>query len=116
MLGAYREFSGTLRKSGPAEVEVRLDTDIKELPSDRAVTVLGWENRFLDNMISMLSGYDLAIARKNIRIGKTEMTGENHSVVVTGRNPGNKEFAVMFIATGVERSAAWSWPETPPLS
>ena len=27
------------------------------------------------------------------------MTGGNHSVVLTGRNPGNKEIAMMFIAT-----------------
>jgi aminopeptidase N len=98
MLGAYRELSKMLMRSGPAEVEVRLDTDIKELPSDRAVTVLGWGNRFLDSMISMLSGYDLELVRKNIRIGKTELTGGNYSLVVTGRNPWNKEFAVMFIA------------------
>jgi aminopeptidase N len=98
LFGAYQEFSKILRTSVPAEVEVRLDADIKELPSDRTVTVLGWENRFLDNMISILSGYDLALARKSIRIGKSEMRGENHSIVVTGRNPDNKEFAVMFIA------------------
>lgn len=98
MLDAYREFSEILRKSGSAEVEVRLDTDIKELPSDRAVTVLGWENRFLDNMISILLGYDLTLARKSIWLGKKEITGGNNSVVVAGRNPGNKEFAIMFIA------------------
>ena len=104
MLGAYKEFSGTLRKSGSAEVEIRLDTDIKELPSDRAVTVLGWENRFLDSMISTLSGYDLAVSRKNIRIGKTELKGGKHSVVLTGRNRGNNEFAVLFVATGAKEA------------
>jgi hypothetical protein len=104
MLHAYQEFSEGLAKSGPDEVEVMLDTDIKKLPSDRAVTILGWENRFLDSMVAALSGYDLAIARSSLRIGKTALTGENHSLVLTGRNPGKREMAMMFIATGLKKA------------
>ena len=104
MLRAYLELSKALGKSGPDEVIVALDVDIKELPSDRAVTVLGWENRFLDTMMPALSGYDLAFIRQGLRIGKAELTANNHSVVLTGRNPRNKEMAMMFIATGLKEA------------
>jgi len=50
---------------------------------------------------SALTGYDLVLDQKNLRISKTELTGKKHSVVLTGRNPGRKEMAVMFIATGL---------------
>ena len=101
ILRAYREFSQVLEKSGPDEVEVMLDKEIKRLPTDRAVTVLGWENLFLNEAISTLAGYDVKVGQKGLRIGKTDISIENHSVVLTGRNPGNREMAMMFIGTGL---------------
>ena len=101
MLHAYLEFSVALRKSGPDEVEVILDSEITELPSDRSVAILGWENSLLESVKSALTGYDLVLDQKNLRISKTELTGKKHSVVLTGRNPGRKEMAVMFIAAGL---------------
>ena len=101
MLRVYREFSQVLEMFGPDEVEVRLDKEIKRLPSDRAITVLGWENLFLNEVISTLAGYDVKVGLKDLRIGKTDIPMENHSVVLTGRNPDNKEMAMMFIGTGL---------------
>ncbi|NJD55064.1 MAG: M20/M25/M40 family metallo-hydrolase [Nitrospirae bacterium] len=98
---AYEELSSLLVRSGPDEVEVLPDSEIKEFPSDRSVTVLGRENRFFDKVVAALDGYDVAFIQKNLRIGKTEIPHENHSIVLTGRNPGNREMAVMFIGTGL---------------
>jgi hypothetical protein len=101
MLKAYRKFSSVLEKSGPDEVEVILDADIKEFPADRSVTVLGRENRFFDRVIAALAAYDVKLLQNNLLIGKTEIWSENHSVVLSGRNPENREMAVMFIGTGL---------------
>ena len=101
MLRAYREFSSLLGKSGPDEVEVVLDSEIQGFPADRSVTVLGRENHFFDAAVAALAGYDVAFGQKDLRIGKTEIPLENRSVVLTGRNPGNREMAVMFITTGL---------------
>ena len=101
MLKAYRNFSALLEKSGPDEVEVIPDTDIKEFPVDRSITVLGRENRFFDKGMTALAGYDVKAGQKNLCIGKTEIRNENHSVVLAGRNPDNREMAVMFIGTGL---------------
>ncbi len=102
LLSAYREFSSVLEKSGPDEMEVILDKEIKRLPVDRAVTVLGWENLFFNEAISTLSGYEVKLGPKGLRIDNTAVSMENHSVVLTGRNPGNREMSVMFIATDLK--------------
>jgi len=52
LLRVYMDFSLFLETFGPDEVEVKLDKEIKRLPSDRAITVLGWENLFLNEAIS----------------------------------------------------------------
>jgi hypothetical protein len=98
LLQAYREFANSLSNAGPDEVEISLDAEISRLPSDKAVVIVGWENRFFGKMVAALSPYDTAVDRKSIRIGKMEVPFENHSLVLTARNPANKETAMMFIA------------------
>ena len=98
LLGAYRSFAKALAGSGPDKVIVRLDSETDKLPTDRAVTVLGWENRFLEKVLPALNGYDIALAQTDVRINKTEIAKKNHAFVLTARNPESRDAAVMFIA------------------
>ncbi len=101
LLRAYREFAGSFINEGPEMVEIKLDTEVTELPSDCAVTVLGWENRFLKEAISALSGYGVILAQKSVHIGKYEIQKEKNSIVLTSRNPKNKDMALTIISTTV---------------
>jgi hypothetical protein len=104
VLQGYRDLSAALGMSGPDKVEVRLDNQMKELPVLSAVAVLGWENRFLKEVMSALSDYDVTIDSKGLRMGKAEIPRENHSVVLTARNPRDREMALMFIASGSSKA------------
>ncbi len=97
MLRAYRDLAKALGDSGPDEVELKLDNEVKKLPSDSAVVVLGWENRFLGRSQSAFSGYDVSLTQKNVAVGRTGIPRKNHSVVLAGSNPENIEFALVFI-------------------
>lgn len=99
LLSAYRRLAKTLESSGPDEVEVKFDTEVEKLPPDTAVTIMGWENRFLNSITSALSPYGVVMNQKGIRIEKTEIPRENHSVVLTARNPENKDMSWMLVAT-----------------
>ena len=99
LLQAYREFAGALGNSGPDEVKTILDTEISRLPSDQAVTIIGWENRFFDKVVSAVSPYGTTIDQKKAHLGNTEIPFENHSFVLTARNTENKDVALMFIAS-----------------
>jgi len=98
-LQAYRGLAQALSQSGPDRVEVRLDRDVEELPSDRAVTILGWENRFLSKIASTLSLYDVTIDQAGVHMGRTEIRRKNHSVVLTSRHPKNKDLSFILIAS-----------------
>jgi hypothetical protein len=99
LLQAYQRFSKSFSRSGPDEVEVRLDKEVEKLPSDRAVTILGWENRFYNKIVSALSGYDVMINQKGVQIGRVKIPRENNSVVLTARHPKNKGLSLIWIAT-----------------
>ena len=99
LLQAYQEFAKVLSNSGPDTVKVKLDNEVEKIPSDCAVTVLGWDNRFFKETVSALLGYDVTINEKSVKIGKTEIPRENHSIALSARNPKNKDMAIVFIVT-----------------
>jgi aminopeptidase N len=98
LLAAYGAFAKALSESGPDEVQVRLDSELSALPADRAVTLLGWENRFLEKTLPAWNGYEVALSPTGVRIGKTAIAKSDHAVVLTARNPANRDTALMFIA------------------
>jgi len=104
LLEAYRSFAAALGQSGPDEVEVRLDTELSQLPRDRAVAMLGWENRFLHLIVSSVATYEVRMDEQSVNIGKNEFPLKNHSVVFTVRNPENRNMAIMFIASDLPDS------------
>ncbi len=96
---AYHDFAKALGNSGPDEVEAKLDTEIIQIPSDRAVTVIGRENRFFNKVVSALSAYEVSVNQSSVHIEKAEISFANHSIVLTARNPENRDMALMFITS-----------------
>jgi hypothetical protein len=88
LLQAYREFALSLSNSNDNKTKVALDKEIKKLPSDQAVIILGWENIFLKEITSLLSKYDISINQT-----------KGHSVALSARDPKDIEMALLFIAS-----------------
>ena len=99
LLKAYRALARAIGRSGPDAVDVMLDEEVKNLPADRTVTVLGWENRFFKHMTAALEGHDIDMDRDRTRIGKTVISRKKHSIVLSAKHRENKDLAMMFIAT-----------------
>jgi aminopeptidase N len=98
LLQAYRAFAASIGRSGPDEVEVKLDTEVAVLPGDRAVTLLGWENLFVKEATVNLSGYDVLVSPQAVRISQTEIGRSGHAFVFSARLPKNRDLALLFIA------------------
>ncbi len=101
LLQGYREFAHSLYNTGPDTVEIKLDTEVAKLPEDRAVTLLGLENRFLKETMASFSEYGVTLTRESLHIGKDEIRPENNSIVLTVKNPKNKDMALTLISTTV---------------
>lgn len=99
ILSAYRILAKALALSGPNLVDVKLDKELKELPSDCAVTILGRENNFFKEIKTALSEYDAKLDQDAIKIEKTKVPHKNHSIVITARNPKNRNMAILWIAS-----------------
>jgi hypothetical protein len=100
----YREFAESWQRSQSGSTEIRRDDEIESLPSDRAVWILGWENRFFPDIKTALTGYALSATSNGLRIAQTEAIRDSHSIVLTARHPKNSNSPLAWLA--VDRPAA----------
>ena len=95
----YRELGRSWMQSGPDRVKMRFDNEVETLPTDRAVVIFGWENRFLDKFATAVSNYDVAIGQNGVRIRGTEIPKKDHAIVLTARHPEDIELPFTWVAT-----------------
>lgn len=103
-VNAYEELARAISASGPDKVQIKSDRDFREIPSDSSVVILGWENRFFKEIQDALSGYDISINEKNVKICETEIPKKNHSFMFSGRTPENKDMSIVFIASTLKEA------------
>lgn len=101
LLAGYREFAQALGRSGPDEVEVKLDSEVSALPQGRAVTILGWENRFAAGLARTLSEYGVAVRNDSVVVNDEVMPVGDRSFALIARNPDAPDLALGLIATGL---------------
>jgi len=115
LLEGYRQLAQSWKKNQSMEVEIKLDSEVAALPSDRAVWLFGWNNRFKMNMVSALADYHLEIGAVQpkegagvqqtvLKVNNVTIPIPNHSLVFTTRHPDNPARSLTWIAT--DRPAA----------
>lgn len=103
---AYRHLAQIVRKSGQGEVEIKLDSEIKKLPTDRSVTILGWNNRFVDQVLEVLSAYEVNVSGNNIQVSDMQWNCLDNSIVFTVNHPQNINISLTLIAVNMVESVA----------
>lgn len=100
MSPAYSKFADSLASSGPDKLIVVEDTQISDIPSDMAVTILGWGNLFARRALESFSDYGAKADTEMIHIGGGVFVRGMHTFVLAGRNPQNRDLSLSFIASG----------------
>jgi hypothetical protein len=95
IVAAYRELAASWQ-SESHRVAIVLDSEIERLPADRAVWVLGRENRWLEQFAA--AAQQLQVTTNAFVIDGERVEGRNRTVVVTTRHPAGAGKAVGFIA------------------
>lgn len=97
--GAYDELARGWQSSQTGKIEIQWDTEIKTLPSDRTIWLLGWKNRFRKNLTLGLKPFDVLFKSKQIQIAGKKIEKKGHSIVFTNRNSLNPDHALTWLAT-----------------
>jgi len=95
---ALKQLASTWARDKSKDIQIKPDTEVDTLPADRAVWLFGKENRFFPLVLHGLSGYDAAVGRDSIQLGKTTLQRKDHSFVITVRHPGNPKSALAWLS------------------
>jgi hypothetical protein len=95
---AYRRLGESWQRGRSAGLEIRLDAEIEALPQDRAVWLLGWENRFRSALDEALASYDFASSGDSVTVAGKSLDRGEHAAVVLARHPGNPDQALAWVA------------------
>jgi aminopeptidase N len=93
----YELLAETWKGDSGDAFEVRLDSEVAQLPADRSVWVLGVDNRWRSAVEQGLADYDADIAAAEWRFGSEVIDPASNSVVVALRHPGNTDLAIAWV-------------------
>jgi hypothetical protein len=99
MQSAYRQLAAAWSQGDDTAIEIKRDRDLANLPSDRAVWLLGWDNRFRSALSDAVSNYPVTFAPESVTLEGQRLDRSTHSVVVVARHPANPDDALTWIAT-----------------
>jgi hypothetical protein len=96
---AYEAFARAWQKAEPGKIEIRRDLDVKTLPADRAVWVMGWENRHRGAVTNALAPYGVLVINQGLRIAGTTLSKTDHPLALTAPHPTPGGSTLGWIAT-----------------
>lgn len=86
MKKAWQHFADDLTRMGPDHVDIAWDTELEILPENQAVTVLGWENRFIEAFRANLNEHGASVQTDHVSIAGQVIPRANHAIALTTRN------------------------------
>lgn len=108
LLEGYRQLVESWRRTQSMEIEIKLDSEVAALPSDRAVWLFGWNNRFRMFMVGALADYQMefsgvqpkegSLQESRLKVNDVSIPIQNHSLVFTTRHPANPGRSLTWIA------------------
>lgn len=98
LLNEYRNMAMAWARTQPGKWQVRLDSEIDQLPSDRAVWILGWNNRFSSTVKQAVKEQGVSLDGDTLTIKEQSLPIANHSAMLTARHPDNSGATLVWLA------------------
>lgn len=80
-------------------IAIHWDRDLDALPTDRAVWLFGWENRWRSSMAQAVAPYRATLADGQVDLVATVLTRTEHTAVLTARHPEAPDQTLGWLAT-----------------
>ena len=105
-LNIYKKMAETWSDGQSDKIEVVTDSEIKEIPNDKAVWVLGWKNAFRNIVDGGTKDYDMVIDDQSVTFGKSVLDKNTNSFIITSRHPKNPNSVVVLLTIDREDAIA----------
>ncbi len=106
VLEAYRALAANWQKTQASPLEIVTDEQLKTLPEDRTVWILGWQNRFADNVLKNLAGRDVSYRSGQLQLNHKRYPQNGHAVVLSARQSANPDKTLLWAAADTPQAVA----------
>ncbi len=94
----YQQLAKIWKADKGEEFQVKLDSEVSDLPEDRSVWVLGWNNSWRKAIDTALESYAAQIGADTARFGSQTANAAENSLVIVTRHPANPNLAVSWLS------------------
>jgi Peptidase family M28/Peptidase family M1 domain/PDZ domain len=98
-------YAGLAKAWARGGVETVRDNEIDSLPADRAVWVLGADNKFAPVVAKALEAYGASLDSTGLRTANATYQATGRSLVAAVRHPGNPNLAVVYVSASSAAAA-----------
>lgn len=95
---AYQKLARSMKQDRPDNISIGWDNEYQTLPDDRAIWLLGWENRFQRIALKQLRRYSVSTNSAMTRIDDVQIPRRGHSLIMAARHPKRAKHALTWIA------------------
>ncbi|MBS0586597.1 MAG: M20/M25/M40 family metallo-hydrolase [Proteobacteria bacterium] len=106
VLEAYRALAANWQKTQSSPLEIVTDDQLKTLPEDRTVWILGWQNRFADAVPRALADRGVAVQSQQLQLEHKRYPQADHAIVLTTRQPADPGKTLLWVAAGNPKAIA----------
>lgn len=106
VLEAYRALAANWQKTQSSPLEIVSDDQLKTLPEDRTVWIMGWQNRFADAALKALADRGVSYQSKQLKLDHKTYPQDGHAVVLTARQPSNPDKTLLWVAADHPKAIA----------
>ncbi|GJL72614.1 MAG: hypothetical protein NMNS01_18130 [Nitrosomonas sp.] len=103
---AYGALAENWRNTQSNVLEIVSDDQLDRLPVERTVWVMGWQNKFRDHVLDALSDHDVKVDTNQLMFNKQQFSRDQHSVVLTARQPSNPDKTLLWVASDLPEAIA----------
>ncbi|MBP6058523.1 MAG: M20/M25/M40 family metallo-hydrolase [Nitrosomonas sp.] len=105
-LEAYRALATNWQKTQSSPLEIVTDDQLRTLPADRTVWIMGWQNKFAAAVAQTLADRRVSYQSKQLQLNQKNYPQADHAIVLTTRQPTNPDKTLLWVAADNPKAIA----------
>lgn len=101
---AYLSLANSWQQNLAGQIEIIDDRQLDQLPTDRSVWVLGWQNRFRGVVEAALRQQQVTVTDTQVQLGAQTLLRKQNAVIFAVRNPHNVKTTIVWLAADNEKA------------
>jgi hypothetical protein len=98
LMQAYQSLATNWQKTQTGSLEIIRDDQLQALPLDRTAWILGWQNKFSNQLIDSLAEQDVIRKEGGVKVSDKTWLQSEHAIVLTARQPTHPDLTLLWIA------------------